>query len=1000
MPRTPALAAPLRLAAARLRARPGRWLGVAAVTAVMLAFLGTVAGYGTLTGDRAAHRTLAAVPPPARTVALTWSGGVTRAVDARARAAVRAMAGAAPTRTTQLLPLRLARATVRLAAVRPLGRWVTVTAGRLPQGCVPARCEVLQVGGVPAPARVRDRGLRVVVVGRGRLRSPVPLGYLPRAARAVGGAADEQRPPVLVGADPAALDALAGLASVFRTQQWAAPLDLGALRAWDLGPVRARIAARARDAAVADPGLTATAPLGALAAARARAAAVPGRLETLTAAALAVLAAVLLLTAGGLRAGLAAEGARLERAGARLGQRAALLLGEAGGPALAGAAAGVLAAVAAVALLGARDGVGAGPLLAHGLARGPVLAGGAAAALAAVALAVAGAAAGARLAARLCELALAGAGAALVLALADARVRDGADRQVLELPALVLTVGGLLVARATPPALALLGRRWPGAPGRPGRLAVLDLARRPGPAALAVAAVAVAAALTVLAGGYRATLRAGQSDQAAFRVPLGGIVGPDAALRGPLDRRPLARYRAVPGVTAVSPVLRRDAAALIGPTRDPLTLLAAPAAVLAQAGLPHARRLRQPAAAVLGAARVAPGTPLAVRIHSRGDAADVGVVLRRADGTSTVADLTPARADPARRVGRVPPGPAALRVAGLTLTKAEALAATDGHQATNDLEGALVSRGRATLGPLRDGRGRTLTRFAGWGAHGAAAGLHAGVVRYAFDRSGLGVLRPPATVDRAPVPVLTDAGTARDAGARRRVVLAVDGAEVPALVVGVAPRVATVTGAFAVADAAALRTALDALAPGTGRVDELWVAGAGGPALAAALHRVAGGSVLTRAAVRARLTRDPLARGRLRALAGAAALAVALALLALVAARGAILRDGAAAHAGLEADGVAPRVLRRVVALQAGGLAVAGVVAGVALGLAAGATGAAVVRGGDAVAQPPLRTVVPVGATLGLTAVALLLTALVAALLAGRCLRGDWPARVLSEEVR
>src|SRR4051794_2134276 len=140
---------PLRLALVRARARPSRWLGAAGGVAVAVALLGGTAGLAVLVAHRTPARELAPVPPPGRTLALAWAGGVSPAVDRRAREALAAMTGVrAPqvqTRTVLLQPARLGRATLRLAGIAPLRRWVRLEAGRLPRGCAAARCEVLQL---------------------------------------------------------------------------------------------------------------------------------------------------------------------------------------------------------------------------------------------------------------------------------------------------------------------------------------------------------------------------------------------------------------------------------------------------------------------------------------------------------------------------------------------------------------------------------------------------------------------------------------------------------------------------------------------------------------------------------------------------------------------------------------------------------------------------------------------------------------------------------------
>jgi hypothetical protein len=158
-------------------------------------------------------------------------------------------------------------------------------------------------------------------------------------------------------------------------QGWSAGLDVDGLRLWELAGAAARIRREAAAAAGRDRGLTTTAPLDALAAARARAAPAPGRLALVAAPVAAVVAAFLLLAAGGLRRDLQAELDRLARRGATWGQRAALAVADCAVPVLAGAAAGALAAVAIVAGAGAAGDVGARTALAEGLVRPGILLG-------------------------------------------------------------------------------------------------------------------------------------------------------------------------------------------------------------------------------------------------------------------------------------------------------------------------------------------------------------------------------------------------------------------------------------------------------------------------------------------------------------------------------------------------------------------------------------------------------------------------------------------------
>ncbi len=987
----------VRLAGARLRAHPGRWLPAAGAVAALIALLGVLSGYATLTADRAASGVLHGVPAVQRTVTVSASGGVTPAVARSARRALAGITPAAQTRSLLLLPARFGRDTVRLAAIAPLGRWVRITAGRAPRPCRPARCEVLQAGGLPLGHEVRDRGTRLVVVGRARVVAPIPLGFVPRPAQP--GEPDPQlRTPVLLAASPAEVDGLAGLDGISRVQSWTAGLDLAALRSWDVSGARDRLIRAQRATARTDGGLTVSGPLVALDAARARAKPVPSRVLALGAGAGGALVAFLLLVAGAMRASIVAELARLERSGATVGQRATLVLTECGGPVVAGGVAGVAITVAVIMGLGSSAAVSASVLLRHGVSTERVVLEGVGAAAAAWALLILVASASRRWGQRLAELALVAAAAALVASLVDDGTRTGASDATLRLPLLVFAVGGLLLARALPRALRAAGRL---APRRGlGRLALLDVGRRPAPFVLTAVALALAVALATFAVTYQDTLRTGQRDQARFRVPLQAAVTRTRALERPLQGVPLSRYAAVPGVRRVDPVLRRDAEVVLGPSRQPVSLLAVPARTLAAIGMPRAGALATREPGIAGAT-VAGGSNLRLRARAAGDDADVGVLLLRDDGTTQVVQLAADPRAPTIRSARIPPAPSPLRVAGLTLAEAQASVATGGHQAANDTEGALTSAGRLTLGPLRDGTGRVVASSSSWTPHGAARSWNGSVVAYDFGEVGDALLRPTARIDRRPLPVLTDAATARDAGPARRLELATAGATLPAVVVGVVPRAATVgEDAFVVADSTAVRAALDAVRPGAGAVDELWVQAPSEAArtLAGNLGRVGGARVVTRARVLDGLTRDPLSRGLLRVLSAGALLALALALLAVGVAVRAIRRDGAAAHADLEADGLPPGALRRIVAIQAAVAGVAGVAAGTALGLSVSTLGAAAVRAGSSPARPPLHTVAPIGPIVVGAGVGTAALVLVVALLARAAFREAWPVRTLSTE--
>jgi len=93
----------------------------------------------------------------------------------------------------------------QIASIRPLERWVRLAEGRMPRECTPTRCEVLALGGPRAPEMLERDRTRFVTVGRGVLRSVVPLGFVPGPP--VAGQIAEARPKaLLVSGDPAALE--------------------------------------------------------------------------------------------------------------------------------------------------------------------------------------------------------------------------------------------------------------------------------------------------------------------------------------------------------------------------------------------------------------------------------------------------------------------------------------------------------------------------------------------------------------------------------------------------------------------------------------------------------------------------------------------------------------------------------------------------------------------------------------------------------------------------
>jgi len=1012
----------LALAFARARAAPGRALLAAAGVAAAVALLAVAAGGGAIAGERAAERVLAGLPAADQRVALAWTGRLPASEAQAADRALAATAGKPVTRAVLLRPVRLGPdgTPAQVAAIAPAGRWLRLVAGRLPRACAPARCEVVQVGGPPLAGVPGAEG-QVEIVGRARLTSAIPLGFRPRPGAAAGGPETPGEAPLLVGADPAGLERLPALAAVSRTHAWSAPLGLAGIASWDLDAAAARVA-RLRAGLEATGGWTVDAPLRGLDAARARAETARERVGLVAAAAAALLVAFAVVAAGALGRDLAAEQQRLERRGARRWQLALLGLAEAAGPAAAGV---VVGAAAGLAVTWARaDGAGldAGALTAHALLTPTALAAALACWLVATLLLAAGAAVRGRTAGRVGDALAIAAAAGLALALArgdvDAeRLARGADPVAALLPALAGLAFGLALLRLAPPLLRGLGRAARPAPALL-RTAALGVSRSPRQAALTVAFVAVCGGLAMFAAGYRATLEAGQRDEAAFRVPLDVTIAAGSDFVSPTRLAGPSRWRELAGGARVLPVVRQSGSVPRGATRVTLPVLGVPARGLGELRGWDRTGASAPAptlAARLASAGDGNGGTRPVRIprraaavalpaSTRGDALDLTLHVRARDGALVAIRLGRAGPTPERLAAPVPRVARGGRIVALEATADAGLLATAGHQRAEGGTGADVVAGRLSLGALRAG-GAHLA-WDGWTAGGALrAPRHVGPglrVAYAFDRPGAAVLRPPGSAAGAPVPVLADRATAAAAGPRGRLPLRVDGVPLTGRVVGSLARLPGVDPAaagFVVADRARLSDALDAARPGAGATGELWLAATPDQErrLAAALDRprLAGLTVTSRRAVEATLRGDPLARELLGVLAAAALAGGLLAIGGLLLATAVAVRDEGAELYDLEAQGAPPRTLRAVLWLRAMLLAALGAAGGVALGVLLSVLVAETVQATAATSAPvpPLTAVLPWtrwGA--GLAAGALLAAAVVAVALA-RAFSGPVPRR-------
>jgi hypothetical protein len=980
------LAGPITLIAARARRRPGRWLLTALGVALAVAFAGAVAGEATIAGDQGARSVLEGLTSLDRAVRVTWQGFATPAVAREARTLLGGLGLGPQTEVVLLAPVRLSGVVVHPAAIAPLGRWTSAVMGRRAGRCRSRSCPMLLAGG-SVPTRVLSAlGVRVIVAGTAMLHSAAPLGFTP--------AASGSRPPVLLSGDPAGLGAVAGLDGVYRTHSWFAELEPASLHSWQLATVERRLQ-RAQAALTASGSqFTMTAPFAGLDGARAQSHAAPRRLLLAGGGAVAVLAAFVILAAGGLRRDQRAEVERLLASGARTGQCAAFVLGEAAALCAVALIVGAALALAATALLASAAAVPVRGVLTHSLltpAGGSALIGGWIGATALVGLVL-------LLPARPVADVLAVAAAAS-LALALSRGTGAADSLAPLVAPLCSLAAGVLTFRVA--AVLLRGgeraaRRGPVL----ARLALVSLARAPGAPALAIAFIAVSTGFGAFALAYRSTLLRGTADQAAAQVPLDVTVSPAADFTTPLEGASLSRWRGLAGGPVVA-VRRTDAAFASGTGTVTVPALGVPAGALAlmhgwragdgSAPLPVLARRLTPSgpSRVPGPVLARSARSLSLRLSVR---AAVTVTAELRAGSGAVFPLTLRAASPGAGTvtARLPPG--SWELEALELSEPTGLEATNGHQIAENPAAATQSTTTVALGPLRalDGGSAMTVPIGGWPAVGAASVIHRWAHRMMirFANNGQpGVLRPAQPSDSRPVPVLADPQAAAASTGTGRIALTVDGLPVPARVVGVLRRFPTLpagAGGFVIADQATLASALDAQLPGQGRPDELWIATAHAGRLRSALRAgpLAGFGAAFRGDIASRLRSAPIARAVLGTLVAATAVAGALAVLGLL-----VALLGGARDPRLEDDlrgqGVGPRGLRRELRLRLVISGVTGVCAGLAIGLVLTRLAVAAVSAAATIAvpRPPLVTVAPWGelAVWGLAAVGALALASVIA---------------------
>jgi hypothetical protein len=891
---TASLLAPLRLVVAAGRDRPGRWAWPILGVAIAVAFAGAIAAEAVIASDQAARSALDALTPLDRAVRITWQGPVTADASARARRLARSLGLQGQTEVTLLNPVRLSGVVVRPAAIAPLARWLPQGSADLLGPCRAQRCRMLLAGPGRAPSTLRAPGVRIDLAGHVSLHSAVPLGFSLQ---------NEGPWPLILSGDPAGLDRLSALSSVYRAHSWVTEVDAAALHSWQIKAFERRLARAQATLLQSSTQFGMSAPFEGLNAARTQASAAARSLLLAAGGAIAALALFVALAALGLRREQAEELARLRAGGATSLQLATYVAGEALAICTVALLLGLVGAVAAAAVLASAASEPVGAVLTHSLitpTAGLVMTGGWIAGTGLVAAATQ------LTSPRVLDLAavaaVAGLAAAIVLGTGD----TGRSAALLA-PGCCLAAGIVvfrIVMWLLAPAERTVKHRAPGL-----RLALIGLARTPGPPGMAIAFTCVAVSLGGFALAYRATLVRGAADQAADRVPLDATVAPASTFVSPLQLQSLVRWRAL-SHGQVFPVRRTQASYALGESTATVPALGVPEHALslihgwrgADASAPRrvlAQRLSPPGRIRTPGPLLTPETRrLTLNAASAQMAVTVTADLRGQLGN--IRRLTLGTTGPSRETlsAVVPPGRWELEA--FELTEGAGLAVTNGHQNGESATPATQSSAGLELGPAlaRGPHGQVLEqlRFRRWVGTGAASvaaagpapvATPAGRLRVRFQASGLpGVVRPRQPSDSVPVPVLADPDTAGAAGAGHRLQLTVDGQPVQARVVGVLTRFPTLAGAssFVVADEAVLAAALDAQLPGQGRADELWIASSDLRRLRTALNSgpLAQLHGSFRATVERELRDTPIARAMTGTLLAASAVSALLALIGLM----------------------------------------------------------------------------------------------------------------------
>jgi hypothetical protein len=919
-------------------------MGAAVAALAILVVLPTVAG------DLLLRRTLQELDPSERavTVALAPESQPTQAVIGSVEAGLRArlaVPGIGPLRRlVEFRSLAMPDGTLfRLGGMEKLNSAVQVLDGRLPESCTPNRCEVVAVGKNAGTDLNKFALPDVVIVGHVTRTDPVPF---------TGGLTPNVGETLLLSGDPTAVNGVESIRLIRRVDAWVATIVPAEVNRSALAQLLVTLPAAAKDITI--PGVTIDAPDALLRTALSRADVAGRSLALPIGQTLVLLFGVATLVGLGLRNRHRLASDRLARRGA---DRSVLLAFD--------AISGVIA-VGAGCVVGTAGGALASWLLLRGLdlPTGPTLrAAWTSSAIRRFVIALLGlwlvttgflrlkVRDGSARQRRVLSSDLIGLVTIGVIALllkrgntSTSQLSAGTDPLLWSLPILLAITLACAAVRIVPILLSLAGRSLPNRAAL-ARIALMDATRRPLRPLAAASIIAAAVAFGSFALSYRTTLMQGAREQAAFDVPFDATLNVGRDLVRPWQLTKTTEWNQVLAGTTATDVLRRgvtlrrsgtggDGIDLIG--LDPATLASAHSWRPDYGASPvqASQALTLPPPVPVGSTIPDGTTSLRAGVVGTWDGSELAFVLARADGTWHEELAAPDGQgrptlvlEATDRGGRF----IGFRV-GQPASTTERIEHHVGEGNTGAPAASVALAFRDVIAVAASGDVALPfepSRFSSRQANVTARADGSMQVDVALQGSAALVLPTPSP---DPLPALVDTVTA-SAAQDGIVTIDTSGSQIAFRVVGVAPLFPTASNRFIVTDVSHLRQHLDLAQPGFGTPTEVWLAAD------TSVHEKALRLLLHEAPYRAlkvdsrmerydTLRTDPLSRMTLAVLLGSAALAALLAAGALALNAVAERSEDEAFHRALALEGASHRVISKLVADRAMGLALVAVPVG------------------------------------------------------------------------